>query len=381
MNKKEILEIRKQLTPQNCALTRIRACYVDGEKTKKFTTKDSFLSLPEEEAFKYFEIFRKALSGSVGKNLFEMSFPLEEEFEEGKQTALLALRDNQLEDDEMAESFFDRFIENYEEPGNYYIILVHGNYDIPGRASDGTEMFDASENVYSFIQTCVCPVNLAKSALTYNSENNRVEERVRDWIVEMPSKAFLFPLFNDRAADIHGILYYSKKAEDIQPSLIENLLGASQPLTPQAQKEGFNNVLSTIVGDTCDYETVQNIHENLHDMIEESKESPDPLTLTGPEVKRLLTTSGIPEEKMESFDKCFEEIIGPGESLLAENLTNTKSFKISSPDVEIKVSPDRLDLIETRQINGRTYLLIAADEQVEVNGEPVRFHTEDPDAE
>ena len=32
MNKKEVLEIRKQFTPENCAITRIAGCYVDGEK-------------------------------------------------------------------------------------------------------------------------------------------------------------------------------------------------------------------------------------------------------------------------------------------------------------------------------------------------------------
>ena len=35
MNKKEVSEIKKQFTPDNCAITRICGCYVDGEKNKK----------------------------------------------------------------------------------------------------------------------------------------------------------------------------------------------------------------------------------------------------------------------------------------------------------------------------------------------------------
>lgn len=81
MNKKEISEIKKQFTPENCSLTRICGCYVDGEKNKKTELKEAFLSLSEEEMFKYFEIFRKSLSGTIGKNLMNMEFPLEQETE------------------------------------------------------------------------------------------------------------------------------------------------------------------------------------------------------------------------------------------------------------------------------------------------------------
>ena len=57
MNKKEILEIRKQFTPANCAITRICGCYVNHEKEKICQSKQAFLSMPEEEAYKYFDIF------------------------------------------------------------------------------------------------------------------------------------------------------------------------------------------------------------------------------------------------------------------------------------------------------------------------------------
>ena len=73
MNKKEVLEIRRQFSPENCAITRICGCYVDHEKEKKMEMKKAFLSLPEEEAFKYFDIFKHTLSGTIGVNFVKYS--------------------------------------------------------------------------------------------------------------------------------------------------------------------------------------------------------------------------------------------------------------------------------------------------------------------
>ena len=53
MNKKEILEIKKLLTPDNAVITRMCSCYVDSEKWMKFTSNRVFHSLSEGEAFKY----------------------------------------------------------------------------------------------------------------------------------------------------------------------------------------------------------------------------------------------------------------------------------------------------------------------------------------
>lgn len=368
MNKKEVLEIRKQFTPENCAITRICGCYVDGEKEKKLESKEAFLSLPEDEIFKYFDIFRKTLSGSIGKNLLNLSFPLEQEMSGGTQDFLLKLRDSKLEDDILLEEFYDKVIENYSYGENYYIILIHAVYDIPGVSSDGSEMFDASDNVYHYIMCCICPVKLSKPGLSYNAEKNSIEDRIRDWIVEMPEKGFLFPLFNDRTSDIHGSLYYSKKAEDLQPEFIEEVLGCPLPLTAELQKESFQAIIEDTLGEDCNYEVMKNIHENLTEMIEETKDSPDPLELGKYDVKHLLTKSGVPEEKMETFEKDYEETVGERASLLASNIASVRNFSIQTPDIEIKVSPDRTDLIETRIIDGRQCLVITVNDHIEVNG-------------
>lgn len=372
MNKKEILEIRKQFTPANCAITRICGCYVDHEKTKKMESKEAFLSLPEEEAFKYFDIFKKTLSGTVGKNILNLEFPLDAEMPGGTQEFLLKLRDSKLEDDMLLEEFYDKVIATYDYAENYYIVLIHAMYDIPGKSSDGLEMFDASDEVYEYLLMSICPVSLSKAGLSYNAEDNRIQDRIRDWIVDMPVKGFLFPAFNDRSTDLHSVLYYTKKSEDLQPEMIDQLLGAQMPMSADTQKETFQMIIEDTLGEDGDYETVRNIHETLNDLIEEHKEEPEPLSLDKTEMKKIFEQSGVDAEKMENFDRNFEENAGEKASLLATNIAETRKFNIETPDVVIKVNPDRADLVETRIIDGRQCLVIPVDDHIEVNGISVR---------
>lgn len=372
MNKKEILEIRKQFTPANCAITRICGCYVDHEKTKKMESKDAFLSLPEEEAFKYFDIFKKTLSGTVGKNMLNLEFPMEAEMPGGTQEFLLKLRDSKLDDDMLLEEFYDKVIATYDYAENYYIILIHAMYDIPGKSSDGLEMFDASDEVYEYLLMSICPVSLSKAGLSYNAQDNRIQDRIRDWIVDAPANGFLFPAFNDRSTDLHSILYYTKKSEELQPELIDQLLGAKMPMSADTQKETFQMIIEDTLGEDGDYETVRNIHETLNDLIEEHKEEPEPLELDQTEIKKIFEQSGVDAEKMEHFDRNFEENAGEKASLLATNIAETRKFNIETPDVIIKVNPDRADLVETRVIDGRQCIVIPVDDHIEVNGINVR---------
>lgn len=373
MNKKEVLEIRKQFSPENCTITRICGCYVDAEKNIKTELKEAFLSLPEEDAFKYFTLFRQSLSGSVGKTLLNMDFPLEEEKEEGKQTFLLQLRNSKLKDDILVSEFYNRIIEHYDFGENYYIILIHAAYDVPGKATDGSQMFDASDSVYEYILCSICPVHLSKEGLGYNTEKNTIENRLRDWIVEAPAKGFLFPQFNDRFTDIHGVLYYTKNPEELQENFIQQMFGCTAiPMSAENQKESFHSILTETLGEDCDYNIVKNIHETLNDMIEETKDSPEPLSLSQADVKRLFEESGVPERNLEDFDSHFEAIAGELTSLLASNITNTKKFNIETPDIVIKVSPECADLVETRIIDGRQCLVIAINDHIEVNGVSVK---------
>lgn len=373
MNKKEIAEIKKQFTQERCAITRICGCYVDGEKNKKTELKEAFLSLPEEEMFKYFAIFRKALSGTVGKNLLTMEFPLASEEAGGTQDFLMQLRASSLKDENLLEEFYDKIIENYYSVENYLILLIHAVYDIPGKSSDGEEMFDASDEVYDHILCCICPVTLSKPGLSYDEESNAFHTRICDRVVNMPDIGFLYPAFHDRSTDVHSLLYYAAKPEELRMEFVEPVLGCNLPLSAGDQKETFQTIVEETLGDACDYEVVKNIHEKLNEMIEEKKDEPDPVVLDRAEVKRLLEYSGVEEEKLSSFEEKYEEAAGTDTCFVASNVANTRQFEIKTPDVVVKVSPDRMDLVETKVINGRKCLVISLDNSVEVNGITVRM--------
>ncbi|MCR5486298.1 MAG: DUF4317 domain-containing protein [Lachnospiraceae bacterium] len=378
MTKNEIAEIKKLFTIEGCTIDRIAACYVGNEKEKMSVMKEAFLSLPEEEVHKYLEILKKVLSGRPGKNLLDLEFPLAEEVEGGKQDFMLTLRNSALTDDDLIDDFYDRIIESYDTVERYYIILVHGGYDIPGKTSDGLTMEDASEDVYDFLAAAICPVKLSKAALSYNAGEHRIAERIRDWVVAEPEKGFLYPAFDDRTANIHGLLYYSRKSEELMEDFIDGMFGMEVPMSAGYQAEVFNHILDTTLGEECAFETVQSIHENLEELIKDSEEDPEPLMMDKREVRKLFERSGVKSERMEDFDWKFDKAVkealddeeaDPEEALIrASNIPGRQKFDVKTPDIVIRVNPERTDLIESRIIDGRQCLVIKVDDRVEVNG-------------
>ena len=373
MNKAETLEIKKQFTPDRCAIDHICGCYVDHDKNKLFTFRKAFGQLPEEEMFKYLDIFQHTLAGTFGKNLISLEFPLDQEQPGGTQDFLLTLRNSQLQDDELVDEFYDKIIANYVNGENYYIILIHAAYDIPGITSDGIEMEDASENVYDYILCSICPVKLSKAGLGYNERTNVIEERFRDWIVDGPTKGFLFPAFIERDTDIHNMLYFTKKPDDLQPEFIEAMFGGRAPLAAPEQKGIFDTVVQNTIGENADYDIMKNIHDNLNDMIEDHADDAEPLELKKNDVKQLLHDSGVSDERLDYFEETYTKCAGDEDyPLLASNIANTKKFDIETPNVVIKVKPDRTDLVESKIVDGRQCLVIAVDDHIEVNGINVR---------
>ena len=304
--------------------------------------------------------------------MLEMEFPDEAEEEGGTQSSLLELCNSRLEDDDLLEEFYDKIIDSYVTGENYLILLIHNSYDVPGRGKDRVELFDASEEVYDYIQAVICPVDLAKPALSYHSDTQSFRNRERDWIVGMPQIGFLFPAFNDRRTDIHGVLYYSKNAEELHFDFTDRLLGCQLPLSAGLQKEAFQVLIEETLGENCSFDTVKNIHDQLQEITQQAKDSPDPVTLDRITVRNLLEESGAGAAEMEDFDTKFEENAGEKGSFLAANVVGRGRFEVHTPDVTITVSPDRSDLVETKIIDGRECLVIPITDEVQVNGIRIR---------
>ena len=369
MTRKELNEIKSQYTLEDCGILRLCGCYVDGERNKITQFNENFLNLPEEEKHKYFDIFKKTLSGTPGKNLVDMNFNVDAYADEGARTFLMNLRDSGLKDDRLLNEFYDRIINNYSYVGNYLILLINQVYDIPAVTTDNIEMDDASDEVYSYILCSICHVNLSKPGLGYDEEDNNFHDKKQNHMVDVPDVGFLFPAFNKRSADEDMTLFYTKDVSEFEDGLIDCLLDCAVPLPAKQQKETFTSLVNEALGEEADLEIVKNIHENLEQIIEEKKqESPAPVMLDKTEMKDLLEKSGVKEEKLENFEEHFEMAAGEHGKLVASNVSSGKKFEVKTPDVVIKINSDKTDIVSTQIIDGRQCLVIQIDERLEVNG-------------
>lgn len=369
MTRKELNEIKSQYTLEDCGILRLCGCYVDGERNKITQFNENFLNLPEEEKHKYFDIFKKTLSGTPGKNLVDMKFNVDAYADEGARTFLMNLRDSGLKDDRLLNEFYDRIINNYSYVGNYLILLINQVYDIPAVTTDNIEIDDASDEVYSYILCSICHVNLSKPGLGYDEEDNNFHDKKQNHMVDVPDVGFLFPAFNKRSADEDMTLFYTKDVSEFEDGLIDCLLDCAVPLPAKQQKETFTSLVNEALGEEADLEIVKNIHENLEQIIEEKKqESPAPVMLDKTEMKDLLEKSGVKEEKLENFEEHFEMAAGEHGKLVASNVSSGKKFEVKTPDVVIKINSDKTDIVSTQVIDGRQCLVIQIDERLEVNG-------------
>lgn len=330
MNKREVMELKKRFKKDDCTFTRMSGCYVSGEKHIILNFNRTFLNLDEDEYFKYLEIAKKVLSGTVGNNLLELEFPGLEEAVGGRQHSLMALKRSALKDEALLDSFYQTIIDSYDYAGNYLIVLFHDVYDVMTKTSDNSKL-DESEEVFEYVLCAICPVELSKPGLSYFEDDNRIGARVRDWIVDAPVNGFLFPAFTDRSADIHSVMYYTKNAKDPHPEFMEEGLGCKSRQTATEQKETFTNIVRTAVGgDEKQTEKVlMEIQENINNLIDEHNTCHDkdsePAVLTNEKITGILTKAGLPEEISDKIEKSYTEKFGDMPPV-AEHLIDSKAL-------------------------------------------------------
>ena len=368
MNQKELNELRRRFRLDRTGFNRVYGCFVNGNKEIVSDLDESFGYMPEAEAERYLGLLKKVLSGTLGKNLIDIVFSTQQVMDGEEHRLLTAMRASELKDGSIRQAFYQKVISSLDlGESKYLILLACDAYDVPHRGKDDALQSDASETVFNYLLCAVCPIKEGRVELGYFPGDNEFHCAATQ-TVAAPELGFLFPAFNDRSTDLHSTLYYSKDSDDLHDAFIEQMLGCPLPLPAGYQKESFQTIIEETLGDACDYETVKTIHENLSELIEEHKDEPEPLVLDKYQVRNLLEHSGIEEEQLATFDQNFDETAGEKASIYASNIANTRAFEVKTPDVIIKVNPDRTDLIETREIDGRQCLVIAIDGGVEVNG-------------
>jgi len=370
MNNSDILELRKRFKKTDSSITKITGCYVTGEEKRIKTYIDSyFADLEEEEQFKYIEIFKKGLSGVLGKNLFTLEFTKEEKESGSAQASLLALRNSELKNKELLDAFYQKVIENYSYVGNYLILIMHDVYDVMTKTSDKIAL-DESEEVYTYCLCCICPVNLSKPGLSYHSEENIIANRVRDWVVEMPDAAFLYPAFNDRSCDVNEVLYYVKNTDEMHSEFVEGILGCEEEIPSNVEKEMFSQFVEEVINEVPGYDTfevVRAINNELTEMTD-NRTVYDPVTLDKEGAKDLLLKSGVKEEHLPIVEQKFNKTVGEDGELHLDSICERKNFEVKSDNMQLKMKAEAADIVEIRVIDGRKCIVIPMNSDVEVNG-------------
>lgn len=375
MNKKEVLELKRRFKKEAATFTRVCGCYVDGNHSKVCKFGNTFLNLEEDEFYKYLEIANKALSGTIGNNLLELKFPIEEEEVGGRQHILMALRASKLEDENLLDTFYDLVIDTYDHAGNYLIVLFHDAYDVMSRTSDNNNL-DESEEVYEYLICAICPVDLSKPGLGFLEDEHRIGPRVRDWVVGAVDTAFLFPAFNDRSTDIHSTLFYTKNTKEPHSEFMANGLGCGIERTATEQKMAFHSIVRNVLGAEDEHtdDVLLDLQQNLSDMIDEYAETHDDdedvFLLDKEVVTKLLADSEISEEKAAKIEKSVDEAFGE-KPPAAENVIDSKALVQNELRVEKMALEDQVGTL-TVQLNEkdealaeRTSQLIEKQEEID----------------
>ena len=375
MTEKEVAELRRRFRADKSNITHVRGCYVNGSREIISEFDQSIAMMGQEEGEMLLLTLRKTLSGTLGKNLLDIEFSTRQVLEGEEYKLLMALRNSRLEDSDALHAFFQRAIQTLDMEENFLILLAYDAYDVPYRSRDGETQADASADVFQYILCSICPVKLTKAALSFSAYENRFSHLNPDWVISAPETGFLFPAFDERSTNLYNALYYTKDIGANHPAFVDAVFRTEPPMPAAVQMESFQSMLGDTLEEECSYQVVQAVHDRFCGMIEEHKANKieEPLLVSKGTVKQVLTSCGVAEEHVEAFEARYDHVFGEEANLPPRNLIDTKQMEIKMSDVTIRVNPERSDLIETRVIDGARYILIRAEEEVEVNGVQVQI--------
>ena len=375
MNQRELNELRRRFKPDRTAISKVDGCYVSSSRQIISYVDAPLGLLSQEEQEMYLNLLKKSLSGALGRNLIDIEFSTRQVADSDEHRLLQTLRQTELQDANARESLYRRIIDAIDMgESSYLILLAADTYDVPHRSRDDQEVPDGSDTVFRYFVCAICPVKDPTLALQYSDQDKEFRGSSTGHIALPPVLGFLFPAFDDRSANIYNALFYSKDTAQLHQEVIDAVFCIQNaPMSPQEQQNVFTSALTETLEKDCSYDVVQAVHEQLRGRIQEHKDSrdPEPLTLSVREVGDVLTGSGVPEEKVEAFqDQCRRQY-GQDAALNPRNIIEAGKFQITTPEVKITVPPEYSYMVETRIIDGRRFILIPADDGVEVNGIPV----------
>ncbi|MEE1239302.1 MAG: DUF4317 domain-containing protein [Acutalibacteraceae bacterium] len=375
MNEKEIAEIRRRFNPQKTNMTSVHGCCVNEKKeiTAEFT--QVLANLTQDETESMLSLLKKLLSGGIDRNLLGIEFSNEQVLGGEQHKRLLKLRDSALNDETALKELFLDIISTLRIEGPYLILAAADSYDVFTYTEDGKKSEDSTE-LFKYFVCGVFPMKLTKPQLSFAAFDNTFKNIVSNSVICPPELGFMFPAFDDRAANIYNTVFYTKDSGADHSEIIGKLFAAKPPMPADSQRETFNTLLTDATDGENNLEILKNIQDEIGEIIAERKERKDyePLSFSRDDICDILRSADVTDERIEGFKESYNESFGEKTRLNPKNLVETKRFELSNADISIKINPERSELVETRVIDGVKYILIRADEEIEVNGVPININ-------
>ncbi len=374
MNKKDIANIRKQFKLNNDLLKiqEIFNVYVQKESGEIYHhVTQPFQLLDQETQELFLANFKKVLTGSLDAKLFELKFI--RDVEDSTQTFLYEGLQMDLTEDwqeymlQIVGKMFAQTVYEFDT----VVTFIRGEYRKPTRKRDAESETGGDDETYSS-QFILCSLNKTdqpKKALLFDYiEKEFKSNTVFDPIIDLaaPLSGFLFPAFNDNAADVNHLLYYTGKPNQPDVTFIEEVLNCEDIITAEEDKEIFDLVIKKVAGNEVDTQVMSNVYEEIDRIVQENKENEEsePPKLDYRDIEKILTVSGVEDVDTAKVEHAFKAIIDDEKHEFKATNVIPKKIKIETKVGAVSISPQDLKNIKYITFEGKRCLLLEVDEEV-----------------
>ena len=358
----DIKELRKAVKATDTVIDWIYTLYVNSENKVLWEQTGKFGNMEEAELFRHQNLFAKSLSPSLGIRSFSRTLAVES-------PELLALRKASGRDPEEFAFIRDALLENYSHKEPYYVYIAKIAMDIKAKGSDRQALEDGSD-VYEAVLFGLCPAKLETPSLGFDEDH--VGELPRHWRIKAPVHSFLYPSLNERQEDRYEVMMQGDEPEnDPLFDLLFEPLPLPHPTGQKEQKERFSDLLTRL---DAPVDAVAAATEAIMDKRCDKERAV--YQLEKEDVADIVRNCGIEADDAD-FDEAYEAAIGDAELTLGA--PSDSYINIKTDAGSIKIPADKAELLKTRTIDGRDYLLIPADGLILVNGVSAVFRSDDQD--
>lgn len=334
-----------------------------------------FEMLEQEAQELFLTNFKKVLTGGLDAKLFELKFRRDVE----ESTQMILFNGLHADSTEAWNENMLRIVEKMFAHAKYefdtVVTFIRGEYQKATRKRDMESEEGGDDEVYSseFVLCSLNKTDQPKKALLFDyiekefKSNNAVDPIIN---LAAPLAGFLFPAFNDNAADVNHILYNGGKVNQPNEMFIVDVLQCEEIITAIEEKDTFDQILKIVVGDEVDSKVISNVYEEVDKMVQENQENEEsePPKLDSKDIERILEASGVENVNSDKVEHAFKSVVYDEKYEMKASSVIPKTIKIETKIANVTINPKDLKNVKYITYNGKRCLLLEVDEEVVVEG-------------